>query len=407
MRFARRGNTGQKTIFVLGAGASRDFGYPLGNELFHYAYRVRKFEKWAGCFSEEAQHVNILLPQVQKFLAALYPGLPMKDPFNDSKDWPPFEEVFTLITLLGQENFDAQRFGTDLISLSKTFRNVIFSLLTSCGAWGWLGDEGVIPYADKLSDKDIERITETYSKKERLLAKFLDELLLHSVPTFVSLNYDTLLDSSLNSRLSRYSASIPSKYQADFLAHFSYGFEVYDEVGKLHDSNSKILLLKPHGSLNLMFCQRCGKVIWRLASWYASMLNGRALCPFCNRNMEVPVQVPPLYRKDLDLLGLSSNVKRFIDQIREKVRLTLQGADNITIIGYSFPPYDYDFRYLFITGIMNNPKFPNIKIKVVDYLENKDNALERLRKKYYFLDIMIPGIEYECDGFISYLKAGP
>ncbi|MBI4595278.1 MAG: hypothetical protein HY730_02750, partial [Candidatus Tectomicrobia bacterium] len=52
---------------------------------------------------------------------------------------------------------------------------------------------------------------------------------------------------------------------------------------------------------------------------------------------------------------------------------------------------------------------PNIKIKLVDYLESKDNDLEKLRdeklkEKYNFLKIMIPGIEYEGGGFISYLK---
>lgn len=398
-------NTGQKTVVVLGAGASRDFGYPLGNELFHYAYRVQKFEKGAEIFSEEAQHVKLLLPQVQKFLKVLYPGLPMQDPFNDSIKWPPFEEVFTLITLLGRDNFDAKRFSADLDSLSKTFRDMIFSTLTSCSAWGWVGKEGVIPYIDSiLNEEDIEKIIDRYSKKEKLLDNFLDGLLLHSIPTFVSLNYDTLLDDRLQCRLSSYSDSFHSNNQSAFPEQLSYGFEVYDDNGKLHDDNSKILLLKPHGSLNLIFCQHCGKVIWELGSQYAKMLNGRALCPFCKRNLEDPLLVPPVYVKDPDLLGLIS-VKGFIDRVKEKVRLELQAADEITIIGYSFPPYDYEFRYLFIAGILNNPKFPNVKIKIVDYQENKDNALEKLREKFYFLDIMIPAIEYDGCGFIDYLKA--
>ena len=63
-------------IYIFGAGASKEFGYPLGNEFSHYAFRVKEFENLAH--SEYAQHVKHLLPKITKFLNILYPNLPIK-----------------------------------------------------------------------------------------------------------------------------------------------------------------------------------------------------------------------------------------------------------------------------------------------------------------------------------------
>jgi len=242
-------------------------------------------------------------------------------------------------------------------------------------------------------------------RKEALLLHWLDSVVGDNSLSFVSLNYDTLLDSTLNKCLGEREPGdhgwSQQEHPGSYLK-FGYGFEVYSEDGVLQTGNG-MQLLKPHGSLNLIYCSRCNKIYWRSDSWYASMLNDRALCPFCKQNMDAPLQLPPAYTKDLSMLNLNDAVTVRIQQVKDKVVAAIAGADQIRVFGYSFPPYDYEFRYLCMKGLLLNRKRDQVVVDIVDYVEDESRAADQARK-YNFLTLMIRDTTYHIQGFIRYLE---
>jgi len=396
----------KKIVYIFGAGASKAFGYPLGKEFFHYAYRVKEFEINK---SKKARHVTKLLDKVETLLPILYPQICMKIPYSDSINWPLFEEVYTFITMLNANKYSPAFSGckSSLNSYLHAFRDLIFCTLSTCAAYGWIGDDGIFsPKGLKnLSNKTINRINNLHFFKENYFKKFLEKALQGSMPTFISLNYDTLLDSQLNRCLEKNKTKTNYNDPSIECLNYDYGFKVVNEKGKLQYGNKNILLLKPHGSLNLTFCERCKKFIWRLDSWYASMMNKRANCPCCKKYMNSPPLIPPLYGKNLESLQLAPEVTDKIKLIRDKIKDSIECAEHITIVGYSFPPYDYDFRYLFVEGLLRNPNKENIVIEVVD--KEKDQAeiaVRQLKKKYAFLELMTPNVQYSYEGFLAYMS---
>jgi len=48
-----------------------------------------------------------------------------------------------------------------------------------------------------------------------------------------------------------------------------------------------------------------------------------------------------------------------------RIHEVLAEADEIVVIGYSMPAYDYDFRTLFVSSLMSNQKRKNIALKII------------------------------------------
>lgn len=72
------------------------------------------------------------------------------------------------------------------------------------------------------------------------------------------------------------------------------------------------------------------------------------------RNNETPLLIPPTWNKVL-------TDERLRDSWNLALR-ALKNADRIFIIGFSFPPTDYHFRFLLAAGLMGNYKLKGIEI---------------------------------------------
>ena len=71
-------------------------------------------------------------------------------------------------------------------------------------------------------------------------------------------------------------------------------------------------------------------------------------------HLNTPVLVPPTLRKDIGGNG--------IDVLWEKAEAALASADEITIIGYSFPDADIEAKWLFKRAIAKGGKKPSLTI---------------------------------------------
>ncbi len=150
---------------------------------------------------------------------------------------------------------------------------------------------------------------------------------------------------------------------ADYAFNFvrlpvSYGFGEDDPADGLP-------LLKLHGSLNWAECPDCKDIVpWRIHKFFQGRgwrdLNmvksvrltvASRLREFSHHNHVVeplPVIVPPTWGKASQHLRLS--------RVWNRAARSLQNAENIFVIGYSLPPSDAFFKYLYALGTIGKTR---------------------------------------------------
>src|SRR5262249_31641398 len=82
----------KKVLYIFGAGASKDFGLPLGNEVFEYAHKLIE----AGV----ADELRSIWDEAAMHLQAIFSNLPA-----DKEKYPLLEEVLTLLWEWGNAEF--------------------------------------------------------------------------------------------------------------------------------------------------------------------------------------------------------------------------------------------------------------------------------------------------------------
>ena len=93
--------------------------------------------------------------------------------------------------------------------------------------------------------------------------------------------------------------------------------------------------------------------------------------------------------------------KKYRKSVDGQIIRALSKVDEITVIGYSLPPYDYDFKYLLLKGLIKNKNRDNIPIKIIDKVHN-DAEKEKLLRGYKYLAAEPEFISK--DGFLNYLS---
>jgi hypothetical protein len=168
------------------------------------------------------------------------------------------------------------------------------------------------------------------------------------------------------------------------------------EEGK---ARSDIPVLKLHGSLNWAYCSKCEKVVpWGLRQYFdkykweflepgrcATLRMGDHIKDFehCSQKVEPePVLVPPTWNK--------TEYHREISGVWARAARELSDAENIFVIGYSMPPTDEFFRHLYGLGTVGDKLLRRFWVFNPDssgYVENRFRELlgfgAKARFKYY------------------------
>jgi len=150
-------------------------------------------------------------------------------------------------------------------------------------------------------------------------------------------------------------------------------------------------LLKLHGSLNWIRCNDCEAIhtipLQNLQFTSAGgiyrktvvMSKGTFRCPGCNKDLDhEPMIVPPTFNKG-----------QHFEQLRNlwgTAAKVIQQAENIIVCGYSLPPSDWFFKYLYALSMMGETWLKNIL--VVDpstEVRNRFNALLGSKAKSKFI----------------------
>jgi NAD-dependent SIR2 family protein deacetylase len=145
---------------------------------------------------------------------------------------------------------------------------------------------------------------------------FRDDILSPEEYAIVTFNYDLVADQLLLHARGSLHYGFPSnpKYRYDRLRH----------------ARRRPYLLKLHGSLNWVICTVC-RTIW-LRDRYSTDLHGRSCFrPNCNGRLRLLI-VPPVWNKE--------PAAKDIDLLWKRARMFLGTAEEIEIIGFSFPSAD-------------------------------------------------------------------
>lgn len=337
--------------YILGAGSSCEFGYPLGKDIFPKAQEMA-YSKQVAAQSEKARHLLRAFESVQNNLKSLIVRLS-----DDPGKWPNFEELFTFLEreLIKSEDNRVEGVTT---KFKEDLKEMLFFTISVCGFKPFLDEH-------RLSDKYVACI---------------GKIIQDEPVNFISFNYDVLLPYALKEN-----GVTPN-----------YGYRCLDadasqkgQIINFGDRTANIVL--PHGAINLADCPRCSDRYFSINPFTAGIRNERAECPLCKVGLKDDFLIPPSFNKYIEK---EKDVKRFFDFVSR--------SKEIFIVGYSFPHYDYYTRILFMHSLSKNPHNPQLHI--IDI-----GDIETAKEKYNFIDADSYDVNFHLDGFIRFsegLKKG-
>lgn len=335
-----------KTMFVLGAGASRHTGAPL---LFDFMSEARaRMLKAELVYKKDFKDVFEWIEKMKG--PAYYLNLDLNN----------LEHVFSLISMLNAVDPEGEK-------LYKSISLVMLETLEQCQ----VPFQGEQFQPDPVYTQFLVKIDEHANQ----LSEGVSILEQPEVDTIVTFNYDVMLN----------------------FAFYS-GFAVMPNYC-LKGENTKFYnkLVKLHGSMNWASHRRCPQnskneiQIVAPAPLPGSYSRARALkrnwdfrmltevlqktqCKFCGKDgVLYPVFIPPTWAKKPEQI---INVwKAAIDELRT--------TSQIVIIGYSLPPTDTFFQYILALGLFEGAQLERIIVidpaasKNKDFKERYDKAFSR------------------------------
>lgn len=326
------------TAIFLGAGASKAEGAPLQGELFKEYFASALYTHAAR------SHMN---RELTEFFQEMF-GIDVRRKNLTNDMFPTFEEVLGLtdLAIIRKEAF--RHFDIENREKNSSRLRVVAQYLVFLVA--------------KVLDAKLRNRARIHRQLVRAL-RDADEL---RNTLFVSTNYDILIDNALTEEY----AHADLDYGVEFR-----NFEWPDDW-KRPDPDKKVLLCKPHGSLNWLFCPTCNEleitpkekgIVTRLISEFADKK-----CPECG-SIFSPMIVPPTFYKDLNNVFLSS--------IWNRTDVALRKVKHIVFCGYSFPDADIHIKYLLKRAQTNRDG--RLAVTVINNHPGKDPEIAAQEEQRY------------------------
>ena len=310
------------TVFILGAGASREGGGPLMDDFLNCARALHRDRKTGDATDD--------FERVFEAVAALDPVYA-----KASIDTNNIEDVFSafemgaLFERLGNLPLERVR------ELSGAIRAVIVTTLEERLDFAVTGLGG---------DKKV-RAPRPYPRFASLIAAM--ESKTENSVSVITFNYDLALDFAL------YRAGLSVDYCLP------------------HSTAGRVPVMKLHGSLNWTECPQCGVVAWALGDYFSGhgwddlsdkksvrLTLARHLAQYKHCDAVgctgAPAIVPPTWNKTAHQVELAPVWRRAAEH--------LAGARNIVVVGYSLPASDQFFRYLYALGSLGTTRIERFMV---------------------------------------------
>jgi NAD-dependent SIR2 family protein deacetylase len=351
-------------VFVFGAGASKSEGLPLQNEILNLIFT--KFYTKLNTYNDSAR--------VIKFIESFFKCNTQEGML------PSLEAVFGFLDyfITRNETLNSHYTVDKLIATKESLKNLLH----------WVIDQ---EKAEASLHKKFWSQTTNVTKNVSV----------------ISLNYDTLLDEGFDVIYSDigfidYCHHLLNYENLSKVDPFNWWINPREPVThfKKETSPKPIKLIKPHGSLNWKYCNRCNEVL--LTPWdskinlegfqYEKVIKapncanpnseiGDLVCPICSNSFETLI-LPPSHIKDLSNPIVTSLFQEAYREVRATSRLVF--------IGYSFPEADVHFKALFARAAKDK-----------ELIVINPNATKYLRAEYLAISANTVFIERTFEEFIN------
>jgi hypothetical protein len=345
-----------KTIFILGAGASKEAGAPLMKEFVDVAESLYA----TGQIDNDSKESFELVFKAYHELKAIYANAYLEIDNIES-----LFASFEMAKLLGRlGNLPPE----SLDKLPDAIKHVIEKTL-----------ELTVDFISSIQNgKQFDNVTvrpaNGYAQFGAMLRDYFDKSKNYGNVSVITFNYDICIDHTLIFH------GIPLDYCLE------------------RSEQGAVKVLKLHGSLNWAYCDKCSKVIPFDETFFESGLTVRSSSSashvkkkynataklkgfkHCEQNASSLMIVPPTWSKG-----------QFHNQIKEvwqSAAKELAAAENIFICGYSMPETDMFFRYLYALGSIGERRIKKLWVFDTDtsaeFKKRYENLLGPLIKNSRF-----------------------
>jgi NAD-dependent SIR2 family protein deacetylase len=353
----------QGIVYFLGAGCSKNFGYPLTGEIMPGILEnlskkdLFQLEK-RKTFVERKQENELL-----KFIELLYPGLRGLN-LRTKKKWiPSITEILSLVDHLCFYSIPPH----PRLSEENLLR---FRYLLNRAVAELLMDYQNMPYKPR---------------EERLLKEFMSPIVREKKRANISIittNYDLSIDPEFENVI------------ADNRVDYGIAYRGMDRLGTIIQQPPDPLFryYKLHGSLNWLKCELCGQYYIHPDGTIAHQafreeIDDQNTCA-CNDHLKLKtVLVAPSLVRDIR----DSNLLQIWKTAMEAIRT----ADRLVFIGYSLPAEDLAIKSVIMRGLNGRAKGRPLNIEVVQ---------QGLQAKQNYINLFGRGIKYYQGGLSEYLN---
>ncbi len=348
-----------KEVFILGAGFSKPAGLPLQRELLTEILSINsdKLDLSFRMYFETSRS------EVREFIERYFDGV---EPNKLT-----LEDLFTILdkAIIGKEYFGDYKWE-NLYRIKKALIYTIVIILHF------------------YMEKALQTLPEFYYK----LVNYIIEKRLQQTQedhiSIISLNWDTLIEFLIHKQREAYKEK---KISVDYctytyqLSKKSKPNSLFPDITLKARGYHNIKVIKPHGSINWLFCPKCKRLFVSKESNIGISLEKE--CQYCcKKNGKCNIRLENLIITPTMLKDLTNTHLRYI---WHNAFIELQEACKIIFIGYSFPISDYELRYLFKSAI---PK----DVEIIVVLKESKNVSEiKERYKNFFGS---KRIKFEDDG---------
>jgi hypothetical protein len=365
--------TAERVVLFLGAGASKDFGYPLTSEIFPTIRdELPKHELFPLASNRKRELAKT--KRLTDYLTRLLPSV-----FDEDVTLPLITDVLSLVDLLLE---------TGEVALPKMSTAELEDLRT-------LLEEAVIQVIDAGHDE---------ARTDPALDRLTDWLLGFAgddgpPATVVSTNYDTLVESVLYEKL----LFVPEAQGTPLGEVVDLGVSWREHAtGKYLETvhhppvAPRVRVLKLHGSLSWLKCPLCGFIYVNTTgniveqAFREDKIDYNNTCVCGHGPVRAILVAPSMVRsvRDPNLLTIWRSALE-----------ALRKADEWIVAGYSLPPEDIAIRSILIRGYHARAKQPPPRIRVIQ--PKADPVMEGRYR------LLFPDCEFEYGGFKQYTLSLP
>ena len=395
-----------KTVYILGAGASKAANLPVQNELLDYIFSLEPpkndFDQdlFSSPIDSQKELINNIYEQFDS--RRLNIGIFIIDSFANLEDREKFQIELQTIDKLSDPSSIEHTNELESIEelkykiLTKVYRKIIglkinlediFTLFDNIAA----GRENFKYYNQEKLNRLHEDLKfciiyilsylknnncklDTYkSFAKRLINQKEVNKQKDDVFSIISLNWDNILESEIYKECLNFNINKTNNNQKVLPDYCFYDYPYKQDDNHIPSTNIKakgfknIKFLKLHGSINWLECPICGRIFIDNQREIAIESCIEQQCPHCSMNSKQTydstlrnIIITPTFMKSLDNLHIKN--------IWHNAFLELSEATKVVFIGYSFPNADFEMRCLLKKSLSSDTK-----IEVV--LHQSDNPV--------------------------------